>query len=76
MPGVIGVIAGSKAEIEAQLDHIVNMMGLLVGGFCGFWHDGVDNTKVGCLVFSIRWFLNSIDFKIMGESSAHSIVGL
>ena len=76
MDGALGVFVRSEAEVEAQGDQIDNLTGFGVGreGCCS--NDGIDDAKQDGLFSFDRRVFNTIGFKLPGETSVQSGVGL
>ena len=74
--GAIGVFAQPEAELESQLDQVGNMMGFIFGGDGHRGHNGLDIAD-GDGLFLFEWrVLNAVGFKLTGETSVQSSVGL
>ena len=74
--GVLRVFTQPEAEAEAQLDQVGKMTGFGFGGGGHRGHNGSDNTKEDNLLSFERRVLNAVGFKLMGEASVQSSVGL
>ena len=74
--GALGVFTQPEAEVEAQLDQVGDMTGFGVGGGGCYVHDGMDNSKGGSFFSFDRRVLNVVGFKLIGEASVQSGVGL
>ena len=72
----LGVFTQPEAEVEAQLDQVgyITFFGGGGGGRCG--HDGMDNTEGGSILSFDRKVLDAIGFKLTGEASVQSGLGL
>ena len=74
--GALGVFTRSEAEVDAQLDQVGNLTGFGVGGDGRCGYGGVDNAKGGGLFLFDRRVLDAVGFKLPGERSAQSGVGM
>ena len=74
--GEFGVFAQPEAEVEAQLVQVGGMTGFSVGGGVRRGHDGFENAKEGGLFLFDRRVLDAVGFKLLGETSVQSGVGL
>ena len=64
----LGVFIGTEAEVEAQLDQVGNVAGLLVRGGGCLGHDEMNDAKEDGF-FPLDWgIFNPISFKFPGEA--------
>ena len=76
MAGALGVFTQPEAEVEAQCDQVGDLTGFGVVG-CGHCsHDGVENAKGGGLFLFDSRVIYTVVFKLVGELSVQSGVGL
>ena len=74
--GALGFFERSEALVESQGEQVSNLVGFVIGGEgCG-GDDGVANTELDSLFSLDRRVLQDIFFKLPGETSVHSSVGL
>ena len=63
MSSALGVLAGPEAEVETQLDQVVNVAGLWVGGGGYHGHNGLDDAKGGGFFTLDEEIFGSISFE-------------
>ena len=74
--GAFGKFKRPEEEVESQLEQVDKLSGFGFGDDGRYGHDGVDNAKGDGLLSFERMVLDAIGFKLTGEASVQSGVGL